>query len=68
MQEKCKKINLRKTQEYCSILHYVLGKNVSLLRFSLVFGRVFAHRPYHNATPTHSVIWALGFVPGFQKR
>ena len=57
--------NARKTQEHFSILHYALGKNASLLRFSRVFSRVFArvfaHKPYQNATPTHSVIWAKTF-------
>ena len=46
--------NTRKTHEFFSIIHYALGKNVSLLRFS----RIFAHKPYQNATPTHSVIRA----------
>ena len=45
--------NARKAQENLSILHYALGKHVSLLRFS----RVFAHKPYQNATPMHSVIY-----------
>ena len=52
-QEKCKKM-----QENLSILHYEFGKNASLLRFSHVFDRVFAHKPYQNTTLTHSVIWA----------
>ena len=43
-------------------IHYALAKNASLLRFSHVFGRVFAHKPYQNATPTHSVISALEYV------
>ena len=65
--EKCEKntkklSNARKTQENCCILHYALGKNASLLRFSRVFACVLAHKPYPNATPTYSVIWALGMV------
>ena len=56
MQEKYEK-DARKLNLF-SILHYVLGKNASLLYFSRVFAHVFAHRPYQNATPTHSVIWA----------
>ena len=66
-QGKCKK-NARKiqnaspTEENVSILHYALGKNVSQLRFArvmLTFCSPFAHKPYQNANPTHSVIWPL---------
>ena len=49
--------NVNKLQIFL-ILFYALGKNASLLRFSQVFAPVFAHKPYQNATPTHSVIWA----------
>ena len=44
--------NVRKMQENLFILHYI-----SIL-FSSVFARIFAHKPYQNPTPTHSVIWA----------
>ena len=66
-QEKSKK-NVRKiqnaspTRENVSILHYALGKNASQLRFArvlLVFCSCFAHKPYQNTNPTHSVIWPL---------
>ena len=50
--------NTRKTRENVSILHYMFGKNASQFHFS----RVFAHKPYQNANPMHSVIWA--YVPG----
>ena len=30
------------------------------LTFFLRFSRVLAHKPYQNAKPTHSVIWASG--------
>ena len=50
--EKQEKItNARKTQEIVSILHYTLGKNMSLLRFSRVFARVFAHKPLSKRNP-----------------
>ena len=51
---KIKNPKARKTQEDLSTLHYALGKNASLLRFS----RVFAHNPYQIAIPMHTVIWA----------
>ena len=45
---------MRKTREYFSILHYALVKNASQL-----YSRVFTHKPYQNANPTHSVILDL---------
>ena len=47
---------------FVSIFHYALGKNASLVRFCCVFACIFAHKPYHNATPTHSVMWAKEFI------
>ena len=44
-----------------ALLHYVLGKNASLLRFSRVFLKIFSRfcsQTFQNATPTHGVIWA----------
>ena len=46
-----------KTRETISILHCMLGKNASQLGFSRV-SRTFL---LTNASPTHSVIWALSF-------
>ena len=43
---------------------YTFGKNASQLCFSHVFSnfsRIFAHKPYQNANPTHSVIWLSTF-------
>ena len=53
MQEKHKKM-----QEKFSILHYAFGKNESPSHFSHVIARVSVNKPYQNATPTHSEIWA----------
>ena len=48
--------NTSPTRENVSISHYALGKNSSQL---LAFCSRFAHKPYQNANPTHSVTWAL---------
>ena len=38
--------------------YYTMLCFTRVLDFSRIFARVFAHKPYQNATPTHSVIWA----------
>ena len=52
--EKCKKITQR--QKSTRKLFYMCWV---ITRACCVFACVFAHKPYENATPTHSVIWAL---------
>ena len=60
-QEKCKK-NMRKSktraQREKMFLYYTMrwAKNSSQL---LAFSLRFAHKPYQNANPKHSVLWAL---------
>ena len=39
-----------------------MDENASQLRLFRVFARIFAHKPYQNANPTHSVIWLKGVV------
>ena len=58
MRKTRKKINnVSPTRKIFSILHYALGKNGSLLRFFCILLR-FDNKPYQNATPTCSVVWA----------
>ena len=57
-QEKCKKKPKREPNAR-KCFYITLG--VGQKRESVAFCSCFAHKPYQNANPTHSVIWALGY-------